>query len=139
MADNFRRLIIRACPDGLSHGPDERALERAWSAASEDAADRFALGRGTADVDLASALVAVARIGATRPIDALASTFLEDDVERRVRRVLGRSRQSRPPAWIRLLRPAGVVLLFIVISVALAPGSLARIHEAVELGVGFLR
>jgi hypothetical protein len=139
MADNLRRLIIRACPDALAPGRGERALERAWSAAAEDAADRFALGRGTADVDLASALVTVARIGSARPIGALASTFLEDEVERRVLRVLGRSRQPRPPAWIRLLRPAGLVLLVIVISFAFAPGSLARIHQAVELGVGFLR
>jgi hypothetical protein len=136
--DNVRRLILRACPDGLSHGREERALERAWSAAAEDAADRFALGRGTLDVDLASALVAVARIGRTPRVGAIASAFLEDDVERRVRSLLG-DRELHSPARVRWLRPAGLVFLLIIVGLAFAPGSLAAVHKTVELGVGFLR
>ena len=103
-ADNLRRLLIRACPDAFWLAPEDRALERAWSSASEEAADGFALRRGVDGVDLASALVAVARVGTAPRLASIASAFVEeDDVERRVRRALGGCAASAG-AW---LAPAG--------------------------------
>jgi len=139
-ADNLRRLLIRACPDAFWRAPEDHALERAWSSAAEEAADRFALRRGVDAVDLASALVAVARVGTPPRPASIASTFIEeDDVERRVRRALGGSARASVPGWLRLLRGAGLALHLIALGVAAAPGALSGIHEAVELAVGFLR
>jgi hypothetical protein len=138
--DNLCRFLIRACPDTLRRGRHERALDRAWSAAAERAADRFALERGVAGVDLASSLLAVARTGRTPALGALASAFLEDDdLERRVRSALAGPAYRQPPAWIRGLRPSGLVLLVLAAALAVTPGALSSIHELVELGVGFLR
>jgi Peptidase family M48 len=138
--DNLRRLLLRACPDTLRGSGTERALERAWSAAAEEAADAFALDRGVDAVDLAASLVAVARAGRPPSLAAIASAFLEEeDVERRVRRALGQPLPGQAPVWLPLLRPAAAILVLAVIALAVIPGSLARIHHAVELGVGFLR
>jgi beta-lactamase regulating signal transducer with metallopeptidase domain len=138
--DNLCRLLIRACPDTLRRGRHERALDRAWSAAAEQAADRFALERGVAGVDLASSLLAVARTGRTPALGALASAFLEDDdLERRVRSALVGPAYRQPAAWTRGLRPSGLLLLVLAAALAVTPGALSSIHELVELGVGYLR
>jgi hypothetical protein len=138
--DNLRRLLLRACPDTLRGNGTERALERAWSAAAEAAADAFALDHGVDAVDLAASLIAVARAGRPPALAAIASAFVEeDDVERRVRRALGQPLPGQAPVWARLLRPAAAILVLGVMALAVIPGSLARIHRVVELGVGFLR
>jgi hypothetical protein len=139
-ADNLWRLLIQACPDTLRRNVTGRALERAWRAAAEEAADGFALDRGVQGVDLAASLVAVARAGRPPALGAVASAFLEeDDVARRVHRALGGAAHGQPPAWTRLLRSAGAIVILAIIAAAVTPGSLARIHHIVELGVGFLR
>jgi hypothetical protein len=46
---------------------------------------------------------------------------------------------GRAPFWVPLVRPAAAILVLVVIALAVIPGSLARIHQLVELGVGFLR
>jgi hypothetical protein len=139
-ADNLRRLLIRACPDALWRAPVDRALERAWSSAAEEAADGFALRRGVDAVDLASALVAVARVGAAPRPAAIASAFVEgDDVERRVRLAFGGSARPPAPGWLRLLRPAGLALPLLALGVAATPGILVGVYEVLELAVGFLR
>jgi hypothetical protein len=84
--------------------------------------------------------LAVARTGRTPALGALASAFLEDDdLERRVRSALAGPAYRQPPAWIRGLRPSGLVLLVLAAALAVTPGALSSIHELVELGVGFLR
>lgn len=139
-ADNLSRLLIRACPDTLRRGRHDRALDRAWCAAAEEAADSFALERGVAGVDLASTLVAVARAGRTPAFGAIASAFLEDDdVERRVRCALAGPAPRQAPAWIRVLRPSALLFVLLAAALAMMPGALPRVHELVELGVGFLR
>jgi Zn-dependent protease with chaperone function len=61
--DNFKRACLRACRDALTIVPCGRSLDRAWAEAAEAAADEYA-ARGGASValDLASALVKIARI-----------------------------------------------------------------------------
>jgi Peptidase family M48 len=139
-ADNLWRLLIRACPDTLRWNATGRALERAWCAAAEEAADGFALDRGVEGVDLAASLVAVARAGQAPALGAIASAFLEgDDVARRVRRALGTVVHGDSAAWTRLVRSAAAMLILVIVAAAVAPGSLAGIHSMIELGVGFLR
>jgi len=60
--DNLKRAVVRACRD-LVLVPGVRALDRAWLEASEAAADEFAARRGRRiGLDLASALVKIARM-----------------------------------------------------------------------------
>jgi Zn-dependent protease with chaperone function len=60
--DNLKRTLMRLCRDVLPFAP--RALERAWCADSESAADEFAAVAGGAQgaISLASALVKIARL-----------------------------------------------------------------------------
>jgi hypothetical protein len=138
-ADNVKRLLLRACPDSFRRRPEDLALERVWSAASEDAADDAAGRRGVDGVDLASALVSVARLGPAPRLEAIASGFHEsDDVERRVRRALSGAPGELTPPWLRL-RLAGLALLSVTAATVAAPGALAGVHEIIELAVAFLR
>jgi hypothetical protein len=84
--DNLKRFAIRACPDLLGPGSP---LDRAWSSAAEEAADAAAVaGRPAAALDLADALIRVARL-APSPTPALASSFYPGgSIESRVRRLL---------------------------------------------------
>jgi len=84
--DNLKRFALRACPDllGLSEG-----VTRTWTSAAEEAADAAAVGsRPGCALDLAHALIRVARL-APGSTPALASSFYPGgDIERRVRRLV---------------------------------------------------
>ena len=85
--DNLKRFFIRACPDVLRRGS---ALDRAWMSASEEAADARAAGgdRGSA-LDLAQALIHVARLAPGSSTLHVASTFyLGGSIDSRVRRLV---------------------------------------------------
>lgn len=85
--DNLKRFFVRACPDVLRRGS---ALDRAWTSASEEAADARAAGgdRGSA-LELAQALVHVARLAPGRSTLHVASAFyLGGSIESRVRRLV---------------------------------------------------
>src|SRR5258705_6014531 len=93
--DNLKRGLLQACRDALLIIPCGRLLDRSWSEASEEAADENAalMGNGVA-LDLASALVKIARIiplGA-RPTMPAGVFLLGDEetkgVKSRVRRLL---------------------------------------------------
>jgi Zn-dependent protease with chaperone function len=62
--DNLKRTLMHLCRNVLPFAPRARALERAWSAESESAADEFAAvtGGAQAAISLASALVKIARL-----------------------------------------------------------------------------
>jgi Zn-dependent protease with chaperone function len=60
--DNLKRGVLRACRDALLIVPSGRSLDRAWSDAAEEAADENAARREDVALDLASALVKIARI-----------------------------------------------------------------------------
>src|SRR6478672_8794472 len=60
--DNLKRGLLHACRDVLLIIPSGRSLDRAWSEASEEAADENAARQGNgAALDLASALVKIAK------------------------------------------------------------------------------
>lgn len=61
--DNLKRTALRVCRDALAIVPCGRSLDRAWAEAAEEAADEYAAhGDAASALDLASALVKIARI-----------------------------------------------------------------------------
>jgi Zn-dependent protease with chaperone function len=139
-ADNFKRLLLRACPGALRVGSHDRAVEHAWSVVTEDAADAFAIRRGVGGLDLASALVAIVRLGPAPPLDAPLSLFHEgDDLERRVRRAMDPNDPPESPLALGVLRGAVLGLPLAALVMAAIPGTLHAVHQFVERGVAFLR
>ncbi|HJS73171.1 MAG TPA: M48 family metalloprotease, partial [Vicinamibacteria bacterium] len=91
--DPWVRLMVRACPDFLSLTPWADRMERVWTEAAEQDADERAARTGpTRALDLASALVKVARLaGAGRPPAAAAmALYRGEGVSARVVRLLER-------------------------------------------------
>jgi Zn-dependent protease with chaperone function len=93
--DNLKRLAMCCAPDFLGGTGIGRRLEAAWRAAAECQADALAVaGSETRAVDLASALVKVARVTSDSPTAVrppVWSTFHEAPLlETRVRRLLNR-------------------------------------------------
>src|SRR5262249_56091405 len=61
--DNLKRAALRACRDALAIFPCGASLDRAWAEASEAAADEHAArGESAVALDLASALIKIARL-----------------------------------------------------------------------------
>jgi Zn-dependent protease with chaperone function len=107
--DNLKRGLMRACRDALLIIPNGRLLDSAWAAAAEEAADESAAQQGsTVALDLASALVKIARSipSGGRPTMP-AGVFLvgEDDeaksIKARVRRLLEFAAADRRPVGER--------------------------------------
>lgn len=130
--DNLKRLMMRACPDLLSR---HAGVAREWVAAAEEAADAAAAGshRGRA-LDLAQALIRVARL-APVATPALASSFYPGgDIERRIRRLVDPIPAPDAPLMLGrcvILAAAGVLT---VCAIALAP----TLHQAMETIVRIL-
>ena len=90
--DNLRRILFAVSPDALGGSRAARDMERAWAEATELAADDRAAGASTARrLDLASALVKVARLAANAAVPALPASalFRGEPVADRVRRLVG--------------------------------------------------
>ena len=131
--DNARILVMRSCGDVLGLVPAGRAIENEWAAAAEAAADESASRSKDAALDLASALVKVARLAGTQPVAAPVCVFYEKGaIAERVERLTlegGRSSGSRRVAF------ASGVLLVVPVLLLLAasdPDVLARVHAAAE-------
>jgi Zn-dependent protease with chaperone function len=132
--DNLRRTLIAACPDVLAGTAVAQAIEGAWAEATELAADdRAAFAGAERRLDLASALVKVARLAvdvAPPPLPASA-LFRGEPVADRVRRLLA------PPAeaasvrrWIApVVAIAGALVTFIL------PPALPGLYEIVEAAI----
>lgn len=92
--DNAMRLLMDASPDLFAWTPRARAIESAWQDAVEHRADDAAGNR----LDLASALVRVARLAtAARPVALPASALYRGEgIEQRVRRLMG---APDPQGW----------------------------------------
>jgi Zn-dependent protease with chaperone function len=127
--DNLRHWLIAASPDVLAWLPGRTRLERAWLAASEEAADEAVARRGPgAALDLAAALLKVARLVPAGRHAALPALALHggDDLARRVRRLLaGSPAPAEPRPRITALLAAALILP------AYAP-SLRVVHELTE-------
>ncbi|MEO6655650.1 MAG: M56 family metallopeptidase [Pyrinomonadaceae bacterium] len=141
--DNFKRTILRVCRDLLIL-PLGKGLDMAWAENAESVADEYAAQTGRSKaIDLASALVKIARIVPANARPAMpAGAFLIGepnlDITSRVRRLIrlsekrGVSSQRRilgfpPVAW--LWASALTVLLVLPL---IDPRFLSSTHDAIE-------
>jgi Zn-dependent protease with chaperone function len=145
--DNCKRSLLRASRAALLIIPCGRSLDRAWSDASESAADEYAAERScTMALNLASALVHIARMipsGGCHSLPAAVSTFLAggkdtQGVKVRVRRLLELASvdpsQLMSSAPIVRVVPWLFLSLVVVLGMAVEsrPQILATVHGFVE-------
>ncbi len=150
--DNLKRWLMRACRDALVIVPTGRTLDRAWSDATESAADERA-ARAGADValDLASALVKIARmipVGAKATMPAGAYLIGEDAAGGIAGRVLelthiaetGEAREGNYTKAVGALTWScfGLFLVVVVAFAATNQYVLASLHAGVERIVSVL-
>jgi Zn-dependent protease with chaperone function len=150
--DNLKHGIMQACRDILLIIPSGRLLDKAWSEATEEAADENAAQQGNVvALDLASALVKIARIiplGA-RPTMPAGVFLLGDEetkgIKSRVRRLIALAasecRQgSRYDTFTNLLvwAPSSILLATFAVA-ASSPVLLTRVHALIEHAVFALR
>jgi len=149
--DNFKRTVLRICRD-LLIVPLGKGLDRAWADNAESLADEYAAQTGpSAALNLASALVKIAKIvptdsGPAMPAGAYLVEDLSVDVTSRVRRLLrysddpsfavaGMSIFGRTAAF--WMWSAALLLLLVV--PLIDERSLAGTHEIVEQFVNILQ
>lgn len=149
--DNLKRALLRACTDLMLIVPSGKALDVAWTAASESAADEHAARQGgRMALDLASALVKISRIipAGTGPAMPAGAFLVSDDksigVTSRVRRLLELASGERhleiaepliahPEVW------ASLGLLFVLVVIIRSnPQILSTVHSLLEYVVTFL-
>ena len=127
--DNLTRLLF-VCTPVLWFGGVAGEIERAWTMASEQAADDRARTDERRSLALASALTKVARMAAGAPAPLLhASAILSGNgIEHRVRRLLdGQPRRPRTHLPLVLM-----VVPIAIATLALSPQSLRLMYEAAE-------
>ena len=135
--DNLKRLFLKLLPDVLAWIPSGRALEKAWESASEAAADARAAGaRPGAALDLAAALVRVARLAASGAWVELPARALLDggSVAPRVERLL--EEDPAPAGRAARLLVAWTVLFAVPVALIVSsyePAVLRIVHQAAEL------
>ena len=131
--DNLKRTILRVCGD-LVILPIGRTIERDWSELSESVADQYAATFGGAGaLDLASALIKIARIA---PVDARpampAAAFLVHehglDVTHRVRALVGSTPES-PTGLKRLSMTIGLISTLTAVMVMFTPLVDEQLHK----------
>ncbi len=144
--DNFKRSVMRVSRAALLLFPCGRSLDRAWSEASESAADEHAAQQSPLlALNLASALVRIARMipnGQRQQIPAAVSAFLSHDdspgVKVRVRRLVELSaidpRLLASNASIVRFVPWLVLSVVVLVGVTIEsrPQVLAAVHNFVE-------
>ena len=150
--DNLKRGLLQACRNALLIIPSGRLLDKAWSEASEEAADENAArqGNGVA-LDLASALVKIARNipHGARPTMPAGVFLLGDEetkgVKPRVRRLIALAANECRPTYRRdastnliVWLPASVLLVTLFV-MATSPILLSRVHSLIEHAVFALR
>ncbi len=151
--DNFKRSVMRISRAALLLIPCGRSLDRAWSEASESAADEHAAQRSSlVALNLASALVRIAKMipkGQQQIMPASVSAFLagHEDTPRvrvRVTRLVELAatdpRQLISSAPLVRLMPWIVLTVLVVTSITVEsrPQVLAAVHAFVEEVVKFL-
>jgi Zn-dependent protease with chaperone function len=149
--DNFKRSVMRVSRAALLIIPCGRSLDRAWSDASESAADEYAAQKSSlVALNLASALVRIARMipkGQRQVMPAAVSAFLSDDspgVKVRVRRLVELSAIDphllvSNASFVRFI-PWLVLTLLVLVGVTIEsrPQVLAAVHHMVEHVVAVL-
>jgi len=148
--DNFKRVLMRLCRDLLVF-PMGKPLERAWAENSESAADEYAaqIHRETA-LNLASALIKVAKIVPQNSSPAMPSgAFLIEksaaNITERVQRLIylcenTNSLNNSFFSGYQFFVPVGsIALFFAVIFLATNQNFLFQIHTILEKVVGILQ
>ncbi|HET6978432.1 MAG TPA: M56 family metallopeptidase [Pyrinomonadaceae bacterium] len=148
--DNFKRAVMRVSRAALLLIPCGRSLDRAWSEASESAADEHAAQQSSAvALNLASALVRIARMipKGHRPVipaevSALVSPFLGGDdspgVKFRVRRLVELAATDprllvSNASVVRFLPWLSLALIVVVgVTIESRPQVLASVHSLIE-------
>ena len=144
--DNFKRAVMRVSRAALLLIPCGRLLDRAWSEASDSAADEYAAQQSSfVALNLASALVRIARMipkGHKPVIPAAVSAFLGGDdspgVKVRVKRLVELAatdpRLLVSNASLVRFVPWFVLTLIVVVGVTIEsrPQVLAAVHHFVE-------
>jgi Zn-dependent protease with chaperone function len=147
--DNLKRALLRACRDALSIIPGGAILDRAWSEASEAAADEHAArGGGDVALDLASTLVKIARLvpRGLKPTIPAGALLIGDDAGGIAQRVRRLTRLATPDnlspnrrtfkAWSRAFFAA---ILTSAILLATNPATLLAVHNVIEIVVSKLQ
>jgi Zn-dependent protease with chaperone function len=148
--DNLKRALMRGCRDLLVLDPFTRNLDRAWLEATESAADDHATRvGGNTNLDLASALVKIARMvpAGMRPTVPAGAFLISDDgshgFRSRVRRLLQRERTPKTGSVItqsRIVNWLATVMLIVAAGLVVGmPHVLLTTHHAIEHLVHFLR
>lgn len=135
--DNLKRMLFRAAPDPLAWSGIAARMERSWSEAIEEAADR--LTPRELALPLASALVKVSRLALdARPLPSGASALYESGpIARRIRHLTEEEGASSPASVGGLWLVPGIVL---ALSTLAGPvGLLHRIHTLTESIVAVLQ
>jgi Zn-dependent protease with chaperone function len=125
--DNVKRLLL-----GSTQHP-HHPLVAAWRDAAERDADRFAAANEGRGLSLASALVKVARAGATPQLDAMAASSMHDgaSIERRISALL----EQTPPRPSVNRHPSVLGMLMLA---CLAPVSWRVVYDFVEFVINRL-
>jgi len=134
--DNIRRAVFSAAPDVLGWLPLSRRLRELWQIAAEESADDAAARTGPAGrVQLAEALVRVARLDAEhRPECSLPATALYrgESIEQRVRRMLD------PTLDLRAGPGNGLIFALVALVLVVSLLNLGPIQDLVEIAVNYL-
>jgi beta-lactamase regulating signal transducer with metallopeptidase domain len=128
--DNLKKMVLRFCAF-----PFLAALEREWLMAAEMAADDAAVTDQRTALDLASALIKIARASAGAPAPELAMSLVPEKGARlsvRVQRLLTWQRpvSARSPHWRKIAVLAGLAAVLVVVNYSWV---LAQMHEFTEL------
>jgi Zn-dependent protease with chaperone function len=130
--DNLRRLVIGACAGPAS------VTARAWREAAERVADTDAAGTARRAVDLASALVKMARLAPPRTLECMVLSTIQDggSLEARIRHLVTIEQRAPQPARLPLA-------LLALVPIALAAGFnwstlLRSAHMLTEAAVNYL-
>ena len=126
--DNLKKLVLHFCVF-----PFLAALDREWLMAAEIAADDFAVNDEQAALDLASALIKIARDSSSGPIPALAMSLVPEKgaaISARVERLLS---WKRPVNQHRSWHALAIIAAVTVLAATHYPWVLAQMHEFTEL------
>ena len=133
--DNLRRLLMAAAPDALAWLPVGAGMMREWGAMAELAADETAVSHLPDRLNLASALVKVARLATTPPAALPASTLYRGEpIAERVHRLLeAPARPASAPAsrWSQHV----AIALVIVTAPLWLRAAYAAIEELLKMGL----
>lgn len=131
--DNAVRLLMDAAPDALGFTRASASIAAAWHQAVEHRADDAAARR----LDLASALVRVARLAGESRAGALPASALYrgEAIEERVKRLMGASHDGPSRAITRRLAAGAAAIALTVTAAALSARASEIAHGVLEAAV----